>query len=597
MFKKILFFSLSFLCVYHVGAETGLVLDEREINGNIPAWNPPRSRSVMVRSAVSIDLRKNSAGKALFPDAGNQGQMGSCTAFATAYHMKSYMETLDQGWEPKGANRIFSPAFVYNQINGGVDRGSSIYKALELMQTKGAATLQLSPYKVGDFRTQPSPGALKEAANFRIHSFNQLRTLDDIKAALQEGHPVVAGITTDALFMTGRFDVYGAGKFQRQYAGSCSNETHGRHAVVFVGYDDKKRALLLLNSWGTAWGDKGYAWMSYDLMKTVGSHNTCRNFLEVAYIAFDEKNQINAAKYEAEIAGSYLYLGLSAEGQPQWSWKLSLKGALDNVASVQWSVDPSLQTTDTENTKDEIHTITGITNGAGKRKARADIVFKDGKTLAKEYTMTFTASNRRSLSIKMEDEYIGKYQGKKNYRWNVAIDGNRQDINDIIRVTYHLKGFKENNIVVENAAETFAYRYNAFSPFLLKATVEFGDGASLVLQKQMKPTAKTNDTVGVRNEAVFTGKYTADGRPLFSWTVFVTGPADKLDQIREIRYHLHPTFKNNLIVLNPENSSAKHGFPFSATGWGTFEVSTEVYYQDGSSETLKHNLVFPTVKR
>ncbi len=57
----------------------------------------------------------------------------------------------------------------------------------------------------------------------------------------------------------------------------CPNERIlGGHAIVAVGFDDKIKikndnsekvettgALLIRNSWGTGWGDKGYGWLPY----------------------------------------------------------------------------------------------------------------------------------------------------------------------------------------------------------------------------------------------------------------------------------------------------------------------------------------------
>ena len=44
-------------------------------------------------------------------------------------------------------------------------------------------------------------------------------------------------------------------------------EIDGGHAICLCGYDDSLGAFRFKNSWGTGWGDQGYAWISYDYIK------------------------------------------------------------------------------------------------------------------------------------------------------------------------------------------------------------------------------------------------------------------------------------------------------------------------------------------
>jgi hypothetical protein len=39
--------------------------------------------------------------------------------------------------------------------------------------------------------------------------------------------------------------------------------------MLVVGYDDARQALKLMNSWGTSWGNGGYAWLAYDILPKV----------------------------------------------------------------------------------------------------------------------------------------------------------------------------------------------------------------------------------------------------------------------------------------------------------------------------------------
>ncbi|OAD21552.1 PKD domain containing protein, partial [Candidatus Thiomargarita nelsonii] len=66
----------------------------------------------------SIDLSSN------FPIPGYQGSQGSCVGWATAYALKSFQERVEEGWSLNTTEHLFSPAFIYNQINRGEDKGS-----------------------------------------------------------------------------------------------------------------------------------------------------------------------------------------------------------------------------------------------------------------------------------------------------------------------------------------------------------------------------------------------------------------------------------------------------------------------------------------
>ena len=49
----------------------------------------------------------------------------------------------------------------------------------------------------------------------------------------------------------------------------------GGHAVMAVGYDEEKEMLLVRNSWGKEWGDKGHFWMPYDYIRKT---KNCADF-------------------------------------------------------------------------------------------------------------------------------------------------------------------------------------------------------------------------------------------------------------------------------------------------------------------------------
>ncbi|MGQ8365328.1 PKD domain-containing protein [Glaciecola sp. 1036] len=201
----------------------------------------------------------------LFPLPGNQGQQESCVGWALGYAIKSYQERIDNNWEYT-EETTFSPAWIYNQINNGVDNGSNTFNALNLLQTRGAASLLRMPYDQNDFTTQPSGAAIAEAVHYKIDTYARV-DINQARQALANYFPVYFTIsvydTFDALYNSGENAVYN----------SISNNRRGYHAVAVVGYDDNKfgGAFKIMNSWGQQWGDKGFAWIPYDMVASVVS--------------------------------------------------------------------------------------------------------------------------------------------------------------------------------------------------------------------------------------------------------------------------------------------------------------------------------------
>jgi hypothetical protein len=222
-----------------------------------------------------IDLSDN------FPMPGNQGIQGSCVAWATAYALKSYHERLEMNWSLNTNEHLFSPAFIYNQINGGRNKGSLISDALKLIISKGAASLASMPYDDQDYLTQPTSAILEEAARFKAKSFSSVGGLYEIKSALANAKPVVIGI--------GIFDSF----YRAKVYNSVSGGYGGGHAVTIVGYDDARYsgAFKIINSWGTDWGDDGYFWMPYDFafMPVKQGYRTMP-ILNQAYVLEDAPN-------------------------------------------------------------------------------------------------------------------------------------------------------------------------------------------------------------------------------------------------------------------------------------------------------------------
>lgn len=205
-----------------------------------------------------------------FPPIGHQGSEGSCAAFSMGYYIQTYTEAKEHNWDlstigwesdltglSSGGRPddhlywIFSPDFIYHQINGGEDLGSNTNQAAALIIRLGGATWATMPYNTSDSTSWPDEAAWREAPKYRGEKVSNLYwdydlsgyfTIDTdadiqlLKALLFQGYIVSTAIHVDTIFygdvLSPQDVIYTDGS--ATWYGSYSTD----HAQTIVGYKE-----------------------------------------------------------------------------------------------------------------------------------------------------------------------------------------------------------------------------------------------------------------------------------------------------------------------------------------------------------------------
>lgn len=283
----------------------GIVSAELKKNGLAASALPPR-----IDYSGSNDL----------PPIGKQYE-NSCVGWAVGYYLRTFQQARDIGWSVREGGRavdshVFSPSFIYNQINNGIDSGATLMDAAELLKNIGAATMDKFPYIPYNYYTKPSQDVINGAYPNRIREWRRLYGKDDtsdqeiiqrIKEYLNTGDLVVAGNNIGIGTYYPRFDQNGRSIL------TTESSTSYKHAFVVVGYDDTIissdgiGAFILLSSWGEQWGNNGFSYISYKAFTTNAIEGYVFTDLPNAITEPLSLNLNNSATFEYKLSASCFY--------------------------------------------------------------------------------------------------------------------------------------------------------------------------------------------------------------------------------------------------------------------------------------------------
>lgn len=215
----------------------------------------PRSLNDPTIIRESVDLRPYCT------EIEQQGTLGSCTGQAIAGAIELLYKKQELSVDVSRLYIYYYERFLINTLH--IDSGARIRDGIKATNKWGAPLERLWPYVIHKFKDEPSPQAIEDGLKRKVTRYERIEDFIGCIDALNDGLPVIIGFLVYSSFENTENKKRGI----MQYPDTRKEKLLGGHAVLLVGYDKAQQHFIARNSWGPWWGDGGYFYMPFEVIK------------------------------------------------------------------------------------------------------------------------------------------------------------------------------------------------------------------------------------------------------------------------------------------------------------------------------------------
>jgi hypothetical protein len=194
----------------------------------------------------------------------DQGTLGSCVANSVSYQLRHVAKKM-------GFATVEYDSRLFIYYNGRMlagypinqDTGLTIRNGFQAVAAYGSLPESEYPYVISKFAVKPLQGIYDRARPMKaIQYFSVTGNVNELKKCLKDGYVISFGMTLFSSFMS--YTVARTGRVP--VPNESSEQRSGGHAMTIIGYNDADATFIVANSWGRAWGDKGFCFIPYGYM-------------------------------------------------------------------------------------------------------------------------------------------------------------------------------------------------------------------------------------------------------------------------------------------------------------------------------------------